>query len=146
MLSVALGVGMGIVQNKFFTDFDFRIGRYGTHKGIIKRHQYISYNLLYDFNSDNSTHINQFINLGFRFNLSNNLHDYRWMGFEVGYLIGSSGELFESPTFKLGTMLDLTNTIKVYPEIYFDDGFSKIYPGVRIGIQFINNPHFIMRA
>lgn len=138
MLELSPGIAVGIIQDDIVSDFSFRIGRYGTHKGILKRHQYISYSLLYNFNQDNNFDINQFINFGYRFNLSNNLTNYRWMGFEIGYLINKKGDFFKSPTFKLGTMIDLKHNINLTPAIFFDGEFNRIYPGLRIEIGLIN--------
>jgi len=45
------------------------------------------------------------------------------MGFEIGYLINKKGDFFKSPTFKLGTMIDLKNNIRLTPTIIFDEGF-----------------------
>ncbi len=135
MLELSPGIGLGVIQDDIVSDFSFRIGRYGTHKGILKRHQYVSYSLLYNFNQDNNFDINQFINFGYRFNLSNTLNNYRWMGFEIGYLINKKGDFFKSPTFKLGTMIDLSNNVRLTPTIIFDEGFKKIYPGLRLGID-----------
>jgi len=57
------------------------------------------------------------------------------MGFEIGYLINKKGDFFKSPTFKLGTMIDLKNNIRLTPTIIFDEGFKNIYPGLRLGID-----------
>lgn len=135
MLELSPGIGVGVIQNDIVSDFSFRVGRYGTHKGILKRHQYVSYSLVYLFNQDNNFDINQFINFGYRINLSNNLNNYRWMGFEIGYLIYQKGDFLKSPTFRLGSMIDLKNNIHLTPTIFFDNGFKKVYPGLRIGID-----------
>lgn len=137
-LEIAPGVGMGIVKNELLTDLNFRLGKYNTRKGILKRHQYISYSLLYNFNTNNTYQINQFINLGYRINLSNSLNKYQWTGIEIGYLLSSQGDVFKTPTFKFSTMIDFANMIKISPEIYFEHGFKKVYPGIRIGVEFIN--------
>lgn len=137
-LEIAPGVGMGIVKNELLTDLNFRLGKYNTRKGILKRHHYISYSLLYNFNSNNTHQINQFINLGYRINLSNSLNKYQWTGIEIGYLLSSQGDVFKTPTFKFSTMIDFANMIKISPEIYFEHGFKKVYPGIRIGVEFIN--------
>lgn len=39
MLELSPGIGLGVVQDDIVSDFTFRIGRYGTRKGILKRHQ-----------------------------------------------------------------------------------------------------------
>ena len=134
-LSIKAGVGVGVVKNQFSSDFTFRIGKFQTRKGILKHHFYISDNMLYMFNQTDNFRINNFLNLGYRFNLSNRLDNYNWIGFEAGYLTNSNGDFFKTPTFRFGTMIDLKNNITLFPYIYFDDGFKKAYPGIRIGID-----------
>ena len=73
--------------------------------------------------------------MGYRYNLSNKSDNYNWIGFETGFLTNSSGDFFKAPTFRLGTMIDLKQKITISPHIYFDDGFRKIYPGIRFGID-----------
>jgi hypothetical protein len=128
-------VGFGIAQNKLTTDFGLRIGIAWTDMGVLRKHYYISYNLVYDFNQEQTFNLNHFVNLGYRKNFASSRSNYKWRGAEIGYLIHFNGEFFSSPTIKLGTMIEFTDHINITPEIYFDDGFKKVYPGIRLGID-----------
>jgi hypothetical protein len=63
------------------------------------------------FSQTDNIQIINFLNLGYRFNLSNRLDKYNWIGFEVGYLTNFNGDLFKTPTFRLGTMIELRHNI-----------------------------------
>jgi hypothetical protein len=134
-LSIKVGAGAGIIKNQLTTDFTFGIGKFQTRKGILKHHIYISDNMHYMFSQTDNIQINNFLNLGYRFNLSNRLDKSDWIGFELGYLTNSNGDFFKTPTFRFGTMMDLKHNITLSPQIYFEDGFKKVYPGIRIGID-----------
>ncbi len=133
-LSIKLGVGMGVVKSEILPDFGFRIGHYRTTKGILKHNVYLSDNMMYTFHVDNKMLIHNFVNVGYRYNLSNQIGKYRWIGFEIGYLT-SGQDLFETPTIRLSTLIDLHKNITISPQIYFENGFKKVYPGLRIGID-----------
>ena len=134
-LSLKIGIGAGLIKNQLASDFNFRIGKFNTCKGILKHHFYISDNLNYTFDDSETILINNFLNLGYRYNLSNSLNKYNWIGVECGYLTKVSGDFFKNPTFRLGTMIDLRQNITISPQIYFENGFNKVYPGLRIGID-----------
>lgn len=137
-LCINPNVGFGIAQNKLITDFGFRIGISWTDMGVLRKHYYVSYDLVYDFNQEQTYSLNHFMSLGYRKNFSSSRSWYNWRGAEIGYLIYSNGDFFTSPTFKIGTLINLGKNINLTPEVYFDDGFKKIYPGIRLGIDFIN--------
>jgi hypothetical protein len=131
-------IGMGIAQNKLITDFGFNIGISWTDMGVLRKHYYVSYNLVYDFNQEQAFSLNHFVSLGYRKNFSSSRSWYKWYGAEIGYLIYSNGDFFTSPTFKIGTLINFGKNINLTPEIFFDDGFKKVYPGIRLSINFIN--------
>jgi len=133
-LSIKLGVGIGVVKNEISPDFGLRIGHYRTTKGILKHNVYLSDNLMYTFQPENKMVIHNFINVGYRYNLSNQIDKYSWIGFEIGYLTNGQ-DLFETPTFRLSTLIGLHKYITISPQIYFENGFKKVYPGLRIGID-----------
>lgn len=128
-------VGIGIAQNKLITELGLRIGIVWTDMGVLRKHYYISYNLVYDFNQEQTFNLNHFVNLGYRKNFTSSRSKYKWRGAEIGYLIHSNGDFFTSPTFKLGVLINVNKNINLTPEIYFDDGFKKVYPGIRLGID-----------
>lgn len=128
-------VGFGIAQNKLITDFGLRIGISWTDMGVLRKHYYVSYNLVYDFNQEQAYSLNHFLSLGYRKNFSSSRSWYKWRGAELGYLFYSNGDFFTSPTFKIGTLINFGKNINLTPEVYFDDGFKKIYPGIRLGID-----------
>lgn len=135
-LEILAGVGVGIIKNQLSSDFSFRLGYYRNQKGgCLKKHFYISDNIVYFFDENETIRLNNFLNIGFRYNLSNKVYTYKWIGLELGYLTNSKGDYFKTPTFRLGTIIEFEKRITITPQIYFEDGFNKIYPGLRFGID-----------
>lgn len=135
-LEIMAGVGTGIVKKQLSPDFYFRIGYFRNQKGgCLKKHFYISDNMVYFFQDNGKIAINNFLNVGFRYNLSNEVYKYNWIGLEFGYLTNSKGDYFKAPTFRLGTIIDLRKNIIISPQVYMENGFKSIYPGIRIGVN-----------
>lgn len=126
------GVGANLIKSEFVIDFNFELGFGLSKKGIQKSQYYASYNLLYDFIDNSSIDLNGFLSLGFRHNFSDRDDKNNWIGMEFGYLITQNGELFNDDTFRFGVNWELSSSISVSPQIYFNSELT--YPGLRIGI------------
>lgn len=69
-------------------------------------------------------------------NRINNIHDYgrfSEVSGGLGFLIKGSNRYFNRNTFKLFVNFGLKNSfVRLRPELYFDDGFRNIFPGLTL--------------
>jgi len=134
MLSLMAGVGANVYKNQFLTDITGEIGLQLNHKGILRNQFYVSNNLIFSFDAENTALINNFTNIGYRRNFSNQKDKPNWLGIEIGSLTKRSGDLFQPNTMRLGMNWNAGKNITVSPQIYFNGFFQQVSPGLRIGI------------
>jgi hypothetical protein len=134
MLSLKAGVGANLIKNQPVIDLSGELAFVFQKKGISKNQYYLTYNLLYDFIDNSKTNLNSFLNLGYRYNLSNNRDDSDWLGVEFGYLISREGDMFDKDTFRFGFNWEVGNSITISPQLYISS--EQTFPGLRIGFGF----------
>ncbi|WP_375583578.1 hypothetical protein [Cyclobacterium xiamenense] len=134
MLSIRAGVGANVYQNSFLTDISGEIGIHLNQKGLLKDQFYISNNLLFSFSENGGIITNNFTNLGYRRNFSDDRLKPNWLGVEFGLVTKRSGALFKSNTMRLGVNWEIVKNISVAPQLYFNGFFKQVSPGFRIGI------------
>lgn len=134
MLSLQAGVGANVYRSKFLTDITGEISLQLNKKGILKNQFYVSNNLIFSFDESNSAVINNFTNIGYRRNLSNERGKPNWLGIEIGTVTKRSGDIFQSNTMRLGMNWQVGKHITVSPQMYFNGFFKQVSPGFRIGI------------
>jgi len=78
--------------------------------------------------------INNFTNIGYRKNLSNQKEKPNWLGVEFGTLTKRSGDIFVPNTMRMGMNWQVGKNITVAPQLYFNGFFKQVSPGFRIGI------------
>jgi len=130
------GAGTSIIRNQPITDISTELGFTFTKKGVWKNQYYISYNMFFNFDANQNAYTNSFLNIGYRYNLSNNSEKPNWMGFEAGYLISKDGDFFDDNTFKLGINWRVAKYVSVTPQVFFSGDLKNIYPGLRLGFGF----------
>ena len=140
MLELGAGVGGGWIKNQFVSGFNFRVGIGLATKGIIKNKYFADYELLYDFTypqlKSGFRELNGFLSVGFEKNFSMNPGKANWYGISVGFLVIRDNDFFEDKTFKLAVHKQLSSSILLKPEIYFNNFFKKGYPGLRVQVSF----------
>lgn len=141
VLNLKFGMGAGLIKNQPITDISAEVGFLFSKKGILKNQLYLSANLfyLYGFNSYSNVSFYDLINVGYRYNLSNELGKTNWLGVEFGYMLGTYGAFFPgNNTFDLGLNWEIGKSISVSTRIYLSNGhgYSEIFPGIRIGFGF----------
>lgn len=134
MLSLMAGVGANVYKNQFLTDITGEIGLQLNHKGILRNQFYVSNNLIFSFDAETTAVINNFTNIGYRRNLSNQKDKPNWLGIELGTLTKRSGDIFQPNTMRLGMNWNAGKNITVSPQLYFNGFFQQVSPGLRIGI------------
>ena len=134
VLSLKGGVGVNLIKNQPVLDISAEVGILFNKKGIRKNNYYLSYNQLSYFDDKSKVNLNGFANIGYRYNLSNDIKSPNWLGVEFGYLVNRNGDLFEKNTFKFGVNWEIGKYISVSPQLYISENFS--YPALRIGFGF----------
>lgn len=130
-IELKAGVGANLIKNELMIDLSGEIGINLNRKDVSKSNYYVSYNILYDFIENSSADLNGFLNLGYRYNFSDNNDNSNWVGLELGYLVNQEGDLFDDNTFRFGLNWNLGNSIIVSPQLYISS--EQTYPGLRIG-------------
>lgn len=130
------GVGVNLIKNQPVIDLSAEMGLIFSKKGIWKNQYYLSYNQLSDFGDSTIIHFNGFVNIGYRYNLSNIIGNPNWLGLEFGYLAYRNGGLFGKNSFKFGVNWELGKYISVSPHFYLSGDLTEFYPAVRIGFGF----------
>jgi hypothetical protein len=139
MLSLNIGVGAGIVKNQWVNDISLKVGFGFMNKGLQRNAYYAEFKMVYDFlnaSSDKLFSINSFVTAGWEHNYSRNIDKEKWFGVSLGYLVDRNTDFFEKNTWKFAVHKRINQTISVSPELYFNDFFKNVYPGIQIGISF----------
>jgi hypothetical protein len=139
MLLISGGIGSGWVKNTFVSDLNFRFGLGFARHGMMKNIYSLDWSMMYDFsnsNDDRYFELNHFMSLSWEHNFSNSPLDEKWYGFSFGYLIKRNNDFFKENTFRFSVNKKINNTFSVKPELYFNDFFKNIYPGIRIAVAF----------
>jgi hypothetical protein len=136
VISLEFGAGAGVVKNQLTTDLSAKFALQFSKKGFWKNQYYISNNLFYLFDNSGKIQYNNFVNLGYRSNFSNDSKKTNWIGIELGYLTSRNGNYFDKNTFRLGVVWDIGRYMSISPSLYTSSNFNKVYPGIRLGIGF----------
>lgn len=139
MIMLTAGIGSGWVKNTFVSDINFRLGFAFGNKGMLKNIYAIDYSMMYDFSESNDNkfyELNHFLSLAWEHNFSNTPAKDQWYGFSVGYLVNRNNDFFKENTFKVGVHKKINDTFIVKPELYFNDFFKNVYPGIRLSVAF----------
>jgi hypothetical protein len=135
-LMLSGGVGVNLIKSEPIIDISAEMGLALRKKRTLQNQYYVSYNLFFDFAEESTVNLNGFLNIGYKYNLSNKINKPNWLGVEIGYLVNRQGELFGKNTFKLGINWELGKFISVAPQLYMSGDFNQFYPAVRIGFGF----------
>jgi len=115
----------------FYANMTFELG----DKLMPKDAFSMEYEFMYDFSSTNNPNINHWMSLGYARNLSKNPNKTNWLGLSLGYLVKQEGDLFEKDSFKLGVNKRLSKNISIVPQMYFNDFFKNVTPGLKLRIN-----------
>ncbi|WP_346856278.1 hypothetical protein [uncultured Draconibacterium sp.] len=139
MLLLSGGIGSGWIKNTFVSDINFRLGVSFSKKGMFKNLYAVDYSMMYDFSESNENkffELNHFVALTWEHNFSNTPVSDKWYGFSVGYLVKRNNDFFKENTFKIAVNKKINDTFIVKPELYFNDFFKNVYPGIRLSVAF----------
>jgi hypothetical protein len=139
MIELTAGIGSGLVKNQFVSDINFRVGLSFGKKATYRNIYFADYEIMYDFSqgvAGNPFKTNHFLSVGFEHNLSVNPSKDRWYGLSFGYLLNANSNFFDDNTFRLRIHKRINKTYTIIPELYFNDFFKNVYPGVRFNVVF----------
>lgn len=139
MLILSGGIGSGWIKNTFVSDINFRFGVSFSKKGVFKNLYAVDYNMMYDFSESNENkffELNHFVSLAWEHNFSDVTGQDKWYGFSVGYLVKRNNDFFKDNTFRVSVNKKINNTFMIKPELYFNDFFKNVYPGIRLSVAF----------
>jgi hypothetical protein len=139
MIVLTAGIGSGIVKNQFVSDINFRIGLTFGKKATYRNIYFADYEIMYDF-SQGSTggpfQTNHFLSFGLEHNKSLNPEKDNWYGLSFGYLLNANSNFFEKNTYRFRLHKRIYKTFMIIPELYFNDFFKDVYPGIRFNVTF----------
>lgn len=132
-IQVSLMAGTSLIKNTLVPDFSIYLGYSRKKKSQLQTIIYIADYIHYYFDSKNyglSTY--HFLTLGGRTKLSPN----EFTGLELGYLVVRKGDFLNPNTFKIGISKSYSKPFhfSLSANLYFYEGFKKMYPGFRFGI------------
>jgi len=139
VLELNAGITTGLVKNEFVSGFNLRVGVSFSKKGIQKSRYFVDYEFVYDFSDhpeNKSFSTNDFLSLGVERNFSMDPGQAKWYGFSVGYLVNRNNDFFNKNTFKLSLQKHFNNSISLKPEVYFNDFFKNVSPGLKLQVTF----------
>lgn len=96
----------------------------------------------FSFRSDSAGKVqssrNDFLTLRFEERPNKALGNFELLStLSVGYLIRRSGNYFEKNTFRLGLPGVATGRLQIEPELYFNDFFKNVSPGIRLSLKIL---------
>ncbi|TAD84292.1 MAG: hypothetical protein EAY75_13380 [Bacteroidetes bacterium] len=82
------------------------------------------------------THRNDFFTFRFEERNNNAYNNFEFLStLSIGYLIRRSGNYFEKNTFRLGLPGAASGRLQIEPELYFNDVFKNVSPGIRMSLR-----------
>nr|WP_319399773.1 hypothetical protein [uncultured Carboxylicivirga sp.] len=137
VIQLSAGSGMQGIKGDWLGSFNAQATMILTRKGIDKHAISFSYEWLYNFTTPNEKYINEFIDLGYAHNFSKNPDKDNWMGISFGFMTKRRGEFFSNNTYRLGLNTRLNKNLAIGPQMYFNDFFKDVYPGVNVTITLL---------
>ncbi len=133
MLSITGSPNLGFVKNKWYTSLNLRVLFEYYKRNESKYKIGLNYEWMFHF-YNNQRYINQWLDASVGAKLNALGSDLTSISF--GFLIKKEGDLFKKNTMRIGFENQINRHISVTPQIYFNDFFKNIYPGVKIGFSF----------
>lgn len=116
----------------FYSQMHVKLG----HKTTFKHNIFVGYDWMYSFSGNSNGDINHWLSAGYGHNFPKDTDKNRWFTVSLGYLVKRNGTLFKENSFRLGIEKEITNIVSVTPQMYFNDFFEGIYPGIQFNINF----------
>ncbi|MGZ2371175.1 hypothetical protein ACXR6G_15460 [Ancylomarina sp. YFZ004] len=117
-------------NGSFYADMSFQFGAKLLYKQAFK----VGYEWMYDF-STGKKNINHWVSFGYSRNFSLNPSKPDWYGLSLGYLAKGNGDLFKKDSFRLGLSHRIHKNVTLVPQMYFNDCFKNVTPGIKIRIN-----------
>ena len=138
-LEIGGGAGIGFYKGKFLPALEGKLGLVFGDKGILKRHYFVNFELMYDFIAEGEKTVSKtglFMDAGYKYNFTKNPDKANWYGFSVGYLVKKNATVFDDHTWRLSVYRNISRNIELVPQIYFPNNFSQLFPGLKVNVSF----------
>jgi hypothetical protein len=138
-LEIGGGTGIGFYKGRFLPALEGKLGLVFGDKGILKRHYFVNFELMYDFIQEGEKTVSKtglFMDAGYKYNFTKNPDKANWYGFSVGYLVKKNAAVFDDHTWRLSVYRNISRNIELVPQIYFPNNFSELFPGLKVNISF----------
>lgn len=134
VLQLSAGSGLQNLKGDWLGSFSTQATMILARKGMDKHAFSFSYEWLYNFTTPNERFINEFIDLGYAYNFSKSPGNDSWVGLSFGFMTNRRGDFFANNSYRLGLNTRLNKHLTVGPEMYFNDFFKNVYPGINVTI------------
>lgn len=135
-IGFSASVGSGLIKSEWIVNIGFEVGVMFHKKGRKRNYFYLSDDMNYVFDDNDSFQINNFLNVGYAMHMSKSDDKPNWIGLEFGYLTNKKSNFFDVGTTRLSLKKNIGKYIGVSGQLYFDSGFKRVYPGLQFGVRF----------
>ncbi|MCU4163520.1 hypothetical protein [Carboxylicivirga caseinilyticus] len=135
VIQLSAGSGLQSLKGQWLGSFNAQAAIIFTRKGIDKHAFSFTYEWMYNFTTPDQKYVNEFIDLGYSYNFSRTIGKDEWVGLTFGFMTKQRGEFFANNTYRLGLNTRLNKHLGVGPQIYFNDFFQNVYPGINVSIS-----------
>lgn len=137
VIQLSAGTGLQNLKGEWLGSFNTKMTVLLSRKMVDKHAFSFTYEWMYNFTSPSDKYVNDFIEFGYSYNFSSIAEKDKWAGLNFGFLANRKGEFFDKNTYRLGLSTNLGKSITVAPQIYFNDFFKNVYPGLNISISIL---------
>lgn len=140
MLGLHAGAGVGLLQEKWYPEFNFSTALYFSSRSNPYRHRFMfNYDLkLFSQTNENGGHsLAPATFLSFSYGLNFAKDNPRWTALGVGYLAHNKSDLFQGKTLRIFLETDIgSQKLNIVPELFLTDDFKKSMFGVKLNYRF----------
>ena len=136
MLNITPGIGAGLVSESPVIDVSMEIGFNFIKKGVLKNSFYLSDDFLFVFGGyDFQSTVNDYVNIGYRYNLSNLPDKNNWLGIETGIPLMKGSHPLSDNLLRIGIKGDIGKSFWITGYLYINK-YNSVEPGIKIGYGF----------
>ncbi len=133
MIIITGGPSLSYLKDSWNTGFHLDLGLKLSNKNTYKDFINFSYEWMYDFSGEKK--VNHWLDIKYARNISKDSNKANWLGASFGFLAKRNGDQFKKGTYRIGIDKKLNDNISITPQLYFNDFFKDVYPGIKLKIQ-----------
>ena len=140
MLGLHAGAGVGLLQEKWYPEFNFSTALYFSNRFKPYHHRFMfNYDLkLFSGARENGDHyLAPATFLSFSYGINFAKDNPRWTALGVGYLVHNKTDLFQGKTLRIFLETDIgSQKLNIVPELFLTDDFKKPMFGLKLNYRF----------